>query len=101
MPRSKASTLAALAMTCGLGTLQPLLAANADAGAQPQFTALRASPSAQAKPPAPELEAAPTSFEVRGVLLTDGTVAVDCHEVANPEAHNHAPERGDRNREAH
>ena len=101
MPRSKASTLAALAMTCGLGTLQPLLAANADAGAQPQFSPLRASTTGQVKPAAPELEPAPTSFEVRGVLLADGTVATDCHEVPNPEARNHSPEQGDRNREAH
>jgi len=84
-----------------LGTLQPLLAANAGADAQPQFTPLRASPAAQAKPAAPELAPAPTSFEVRGVLLTDGTVAVDCHEVPNPGARNNAPEQGDRHREAH
>lgn len=101
MPRSTASTLAAVALACGLGTLQPLMAANADASAQPTFSPLRATATGKAKPAAPELAPAPTAFEVRGVLMADGTVASDCHEVPNPEARGIAPESGDRNREAH
>lgn len=101
MPRSKASTLAALAIACGLGSLQPLMAATADADAQPTFAALRATATGKAKPSAPEMAPAPTAFELRGVLMADGTVATDCHEVPNPEARNGTPEAGDRQREAH
>ena len=101
MPRSKASTLAALAIACGLGSLQPLMAATADAPAQPEFAPLRVTATGKAKPAAPEMTPAPTAFEVRGVLMADGTVATDCHEVPNPEARSTAPDSGDRNREAH
>ena len=101
MSRSKASTLAALAIACGLGALQPLMAATADAAAQPKFAPLRASATGKAKPAAPEMAPAPTVFEVRGVLMADGTVDTDCQEVPSEAARSTAPDSGDRNREAH